>query len=97
MVLLKTGGFVTSQKGPGGGYLLAIPPEQITLTAVLRSIEGPLAPLSCVSVSRFEECGCPSPETCPLRKAFKNVRDAMVLAMDRTSFADLASKPVGNI
>lgn len=92
LMSLKVAGFVQSRKGPGGGYLLASPPSEIALGAVLRAMDGPLAPISCVSVMSFSECGCPRPETCALRGAFRDVREAMVEVLDRTTFADLRDR-----
>src|SRR5690606_5052867 len=46
---LRNNGLLQSQKGKGGGYLLRIPPDQITFAKVLRIIDGPIAPLLCVS------------------------------------------------
>lgn len=90
LVALKMTGFVQSRKGPGGGYSLAMPPTEITLGAVVRAMDGPIAPISCVSVTKFSECGCPNPEICALRTAFKEVRDAMAEVLDKMSFAQLA-------
>jgi len=92
LMALKVGGFVVSRKGPGGGYLLARSPDQITLGAVLRAMDGPVAPISCVSVTKYSECGCPKPETCALRSAFKDVREAIVAVLDETTFADLRDR-----
>ena len=89
MLSLKRHGFVQSRKGPGGGYLLARPANEITLGAVVRAVDGPLAPISCVSVSGYMECGCPNPETCGLRAAFKEARDALATVLDGTTFADI--------
>lgn len=87
---LKMLGYVESRRGPGGGYALRRPPEQISLGEVVRAIEGPVAPISCVSVTQYQPCGCPEPETCGLRLAFKEARDAIAEVMDRTTFADIA-------
>jgi len=92
LLLLKRFGFVHSRKGPGGGYFLARAPSEITLGAVVRALEGPLAPISCVSVSGYMECGCPDPETCGLRLAWKEARDALAAVLDNTTFADLRSR-----
>src|SRR5215813_7258848 len=43
LLSLKSSGLVVSKRGKGGGYLLAQPPEQVTLASVIRIIEGPLA------------------------------------------------------
>jgi len=92
LLLLKRFGFVQSRKGPGGGYFLAHPPAEITLGAVVRALEGPLAPISCVSVTGYRECGCPDPETCGLRAAWKEARDALAAVLDSTTFADLRAR-----
>jgi len=89
LVALKVGGFLQSRKGPGGGYALAKSPDEITLGAVIRAMDGQIAPISCVSVTNFHECGCPNPETCVLRMKFREVRDAMSEVLDNTTFAEL--------
>jgi Rrf2 family cysteine metabolism transcriptional repressor len=89
LLVLKRLGYVQSRKGPGGGYFLAMPPEAITVGAVVRALDGPLAPISCVSASEFMECGCPEPETCGLRAAWQQARDALVAVLDGTTFADV--------
>ena len=45
---LTTAGLVKSVKGPGGGYILAREPEQISAGDILRAIEGPFALVHCV-------------------------------------------------
>lgn len=92
LVSLKLAGFVQSRKGPGGGYALSRPPEEITLGAVLRAMDGPIAPISCVSVTRFQECGCPNPDICSLRATFQEVRDSMASLLDHTTFAELRDR-----
>lgn len=92
LLTLKRHGWVQSRKGPGGGYFLAVSPEKITLGAVVRALDGPLAPISCVSVSGYMECGCPDPDTCGLRAAFKEARDALAAVLDGTTFADLKER-----
>src|SRR5260370_37992502 len=56
LLSLKSVGFVASKKGKGGGYVLAQAPERITIGAVIRAIEGPLAPLPCASETPFRKC-----------------------------------------
>lgn len=92
LVALKVAGFVSSRKGPGGGYALGRAPEEITLGAVLRAMDGPIAPISCVSVSNYQECGCPNPETCALKSTFQEVRDKMAEVLDGTTFAHLRDR-----
>lgn len=86
---LKLAGFLTSRKGPGGGYSLARPPEEITLGQVLTAIDGADVDLSCNVSSNFNECGCPVPSACSLRGAFIEVTKAMMVVLNETTFADL--------
>jgi Rrf2 family protein len=92
LVSLKAAGFVQSRKGPGGGYALAKSPREISLGAVLRAMDGPLAPISCVSVTAYAECGCPDPERCALRESFGKVREAMAELLDNTTFETLRDR-----
>ncbi len=92
LLSLKRFGVVQSRKGPGGGYFLARPPETIMLGEVVRAMDGPVAPISCVSVSGYMECGCPEPSTCGLRSVWKEARDAVAAIIDETTFADIRDR-----
>src|SRR5436190_8620720 len=75
---LKSAGIVESRRGVAGGYRLGRPPERITLAEVIRFIEGPLAPVNCVSERFYEKCSCPDEQRCGIRSVMKEVRDAIV-------------------
>jgi Rrf2 family protein len=92
LLSLKQLGLVHSRKGPGGGYFLSKPASAITLGAVVRAMEGPLAPMSCASISGYAECGCPEPSTCGLRAVWKEARDALAAVLDGTTFADIRER-----
>jgi Rrf2 family protein len=93
LLSLKTVGFVESKQGKHGGYLLAKPPDQITLAAVIRQIEGPLAPLPCASETQFRKCDeCVDIETCGTRMVMREVRDAMAEILERTTLATVCHK-----
>ena len=92
LLILKHGRIVHSHKGPQGGYYLARPPHQINLAEVVRLLDGPLAPISCVSETAYEPCGCPNMEACGLRRVMKEVRDAVAEIMERTTLADLIAE-----
>src|SRR5260370_19016336 len=86
LLSLKSVGFVASKEGEGGGYVLAQPPEKITIGAVIRAIEGPLAPLACASETRFRKCDeCVDVQTCGSRIVMRQVRDAMAAILDQTN------------
>lgn len=92
MLTLKHGRIVHSQRGPKGGYYLARSPETIDLGEVVRLLDGPLAPISCVSETAFEPCGCPDMEACGLRRVMQQVRDTVAEMMESTTLADLVSE-----
>ncbi len=87
LLLLKRTGYLRSQKGPHGGYYLAKPPSQITVAEVIRVMDGPLAPIDCVSVTAHQFC--PREDRCGLKGLWKEVRDAVAAILERTTFADL--------
>jgi Rrf2 family cysteine metabolism transcriptional repressor len=89
---LKSGGLVESRRGAGGGYRLAKKPEQISLAAIVRHIEGALAPVSCVSENFYEKCSCPDESRCAIRSAMKEVREALVKVAERITLAELCER-----
>src|SRR6266403_4692940 len=89
---LKSAGFVQSRRGVAGGYRLARRPEEITLAAVVRHIEGALAPVSCVSERFYEKCSCPDEAQCAIRSVMKEVREAVVKVAERVTVAELCER-----
>ena len=92
LLALKNSGLLQSKMGAGGGYYLANPPEEITLGQIKRVLDGPIAPIRCVSQMAYEPCGCPDEEHCGLRLAMKDVRDAISIILDNTSLADVLDR-----
>jgi Rrf2 family protein len=88
MPRLRTAGIVRSVRGPGGGYRLNHPPEDLTLERVVRVFEGQLAPIG--YATRHEPDPCPAIVARSLRPAWEEVRDATITILDRINFADLA-------
>src|SRR5271155_2097867 len=82
LLALRNGGVLKSKRGVEGGYSLAKAPEEITLGEVIRLLDGPLAPIPCVSKTAYEKCSCPDEESCGLRLAMKQVRDAIAEILD---------------
>ncbi len=89
---LKSVGIVESRRGVAGGYRLRSPPDQITLAEVIRHIEGPLAPVSCVSERFYERCSCPDEARCGIRSVMKEVRDAIVKVLEAVTLAQLCER-----
>jgi Rrf2 family protein len=82
LLALRNGGVLKSKRGVEGGYSLAKAPDDITLGEVIRLLDGPLAPIPCVSVTAYEPCSCPEEESCGLRIAMQQVRDAIADILD---------------
>ena len=89
---LKSAGIVESKRGIAGGYRLRRAPDKINLAEVIRHIEGPLAPVSCVSERFYEPCTCPNEDTCGIRSVMKEVRDAIVKILEKVSLAQLCER-----
>jgi Rrf2 family protein len=86
---LKNAGFLHSKMGVGGGYYLARPADEITLGQIIRVLDGPLAPIRCVSQTAYESCGCPDEENCGLRLVMSDVHDAISNILDHTTLVDV--------
>ena len=92
LLALKNAGLLNSKMGIGGGYYLARGPEQINLGQIIRVLDGPLAPIRCVSHMAYEPCGCPDERTCGLRMVIGDVRDAIANILENTSLADVTGR-----
>src|SRR6478736_5540224 len=86
---LRGDGYIETKRGKAGGYFLAKPPKQISLGQVIRLIDGPLAPISCVSVTAYERCTCPDEAHCGLRMLMLDVRNAIARILDRYVLGDV--------
>jgi Rrf2 family protein len=92
---LKTHCLLSSKKGKGGGYQLARLPDKIFVGDIVRILDGPLAPVSCVSKAAYRRCDdCGDEHACEIRAVMQKVRDAIASVLDHTTLADMArSKP----
>lgn len=90
LLALKNNGLLQSKKGKGGGYYLARHPRTVTFGQAIRIMEGPLAPVPCVSETSYAKCTeCGDELTCGIRVVMKDVRDAMAKILDGTTLADV--------
>lgn len=89
MQQLKEARLIESQRGKYGGYRLALPAKDIRIGQVVRLIDGPLAPIGCVSQTAYERCSCPDEDHCGLRMLMLDVRNAIAGILDRYSLADV--------
>lgn len=89
---LKNSGVVFSRRGVQGGYQLGRDPERISLAEIIRHIDGPLAPVSCVSERYYAPCSCPDEARCGIRLVMQEVRDAVATMLEGVSLADLCAR-----
>lgn len=92
LLSLKNAGLLQSRRGVGGGYVLARPPDQITLGEVIRLLEGPIAPIGCASQTAPERCSCPDESICGLRSVMLDVRNAISDIVDQITLADVCER-----
>jgi DNA-binding IscR family transcriptional regulator len=71
---------------------LAREPKEISLAAIIRHVEGALAPVSCVSERFYEKCSCPDESRCAIRSVMKEIRDAVVTIAERVTVAELCDR-----
>lgn len=87
---LRNSGILQSRKGKGGGYYLRKEPKEINLAQVIRLIDGPIAPTSCVSIHYYEKCNdCIDENICRLRRVMVEIRDANLKVLEGTTIEDM--------
>jgi Rrf2 family protein len=84
---LKKSGYVQSKRGYQGGYMLAVPPEKLTVGALMRFLQGDIAFAACMAP--VPEKDCPFQGNCAFSPLWRRVRDAMFDVYDKTSMQDL--------
>lgn len=90
LLTLRKASLLGSKKGKGGGYYLLKEPSEILMTDVIRSLEGPIAMVPCVSLNFYEKCDdCPDENACSVHKLMIQVRDNTLSVLRNTTLADL--------
>jgi Rrf2 family transcriptional regulator, cysteine metabolism repressor len=94
LLRLKHAGLLASMRGVQGGYMLIKHPSVVTLGQVIRTLDGPLAPIGCVSKTAYQKCeDCPYARKahCPLQHVMGGVRNAIADILDHYSLEDFTS------
>jgi len=89
---LRRAALVKSKRGARGGYMLSREPAAIKIGDIYRVMEGPVAPMDCVSED-LDDQTCPLIDGCETRPIWMKVRNSIVDALDSTTLADLAKTP----
>jgi len=88
LTTLGKAGLVRSVRGPQGGHMLARPPDQITISEVISALEGPIAPVSCVTDSGF----CHLTGTCVLQDVWLKVEEVTQGVLASVTLEELAKR-----
>lgn len=86
---LKNNQFLASKRGSSGGYKLIKDPNKITLTEVMRIIDGPIALLPCVSLNYYQSCDGCEEQSCSIKGVFEEVRDRTLDVLNNTTIASM--------
>src|ERR1700677_4076628 len=90
---LRHAGLIYSRKGKGGGYALARPADEIRIGAIVRALDGPLAPIPCASVTAFRPCDdCSDLKSCSVRLVMVDARNAIANVLDRCTLAEMRAR-----
>ena len=86
---LKKKGLVASRRGRSGGYVLVKRPAEMTISDILRAIDGPIAPLPCISRTAYRRCSdCRDEKTCSVHRLFAETYAATLALWEKTTLAD---------
>jgi len=93
LLSLRKGGLLNSRIGKGGGYTLALPANKISMGAVIRILEGDIAPVQCLSTTNYARCEeCQSERTCGIRLTMVDVNEALSAVLDKITLADMIER-----
>lgn len=98
LLALKHAGILASRRGSEGGFVLLRPPSAVTIGQIIRILDGPLAPIGCVSQTAFQKCqNCPYSlsASCPIQRVMKEVRDSIAGILDHYTLYDFATNSEG--
>ncbi|HIJ82120.1 MAG TPA: Rrf2 family transcriptional regulator [Desulfuromonadales bacterium] len=93
LLSLRKGGVLNSRVGKGGGYTLALQPNKITLGAVIRILEGDIAPVQCLSTTNYARCEeCTDEASCGIRLTLADLYDTQAAVLDTLTLADMVER-----
>ena len=87
---LRNVGLISSLRGRSGGYLLIKAPAEVSISELLRLIDGPIAPLPCLSRRAYQRCeDCVDEQSCRIRKTFAEIFWSYLVLIDSLTLADM--------
>ncbi len=94
LITLRKAGLVQSRRGPQGGHMLARPPEDISVAEVVKALEGPLAPVTCIQDNIVDTCAYT--QKCVLKDVWREVTQATQEILTRHTFGELIARERAN-
>ncbi|MCA0941730.1 Rrf2 family transcriptional regulator [Salipiger pacificus] len=92
---LRKSGYLGAKRGRSGGYFLIREPSKISLGELLQQIDGPIAPLPCLSRRAYRRCeDCTDEQSCQLRRVFGEIFYSYLLLIESLTLQDLLKDPV---
>lgn len=87
---LRNSGLIASIRGRSGGYVLLKKPTEVSISELLRTIDGPIAPLPCLSRHAYQRCeDCADEASCRIRKVFAEVFWSYLVMIDSLTLQDM--------
>lgn len=87
---IRNAGVIASTRGRSGGYSLIKKPSEVSLSELLRMIDGPIAPLPCLSRRAYQRCeDCSDEATCRIRRVFADVFWSYLLIIESLTLEDM--------
>lgn len=87
---LRKVGYLGAKRGRAGGYFLIRDPDRISLGEVLQFVDGPIAPLPCLSRRAYRRCDdCADETSCQLRKVFGDLFYSYLILIESLTLRDL--------
>ena len=87
---VRNAGLIASIRGRSGGYVLVKKPSDISISELLRTIDGPIAPLPCLSRRAYQRCeDCTDEATCRIRKVFAAMFWSYLVMIDALTLQDM--------
>ena len=97
LLALRHSGYLSAKRGVGGGYTLRKRPSEVSVGDVIRTMDGPIAPVPCAAAQPTGSCTCPEPRTCPLRLLMTEVRVEITSILDSKTIDDLIRLSPDNV
>ena len=87
---MRNAGIIASIRGRSGGYSLIKAPGEVSISELLRTIDGPIAPLPCLSRRAYQRCeDCVDEASCRIRKVFAEVFWSYLVIIDSLTLEDM--------